>query len=210
MILDFLELHRAEQNEARHDLMLGLLDRVTHGTDNSGVRLWTLGGPGECATQTSPRNAIILGELNQSNSPLADETLGLDYPGVLGNDPVVLWFVERALSLATSQTGGRPRPGISRVWPRGRSPPRMSATPTAGVRAKAWRPDVPVPAESALGRSGFAGCFGARVGRFTMRVRRRRQGMRRGASIRGETRCVADGHPVPRQRSLCQKGGYPR
>ena len=89
----------------------------------------------------------------------------------------------------------------------GTSPPRMSATPTAGVRAKAWRPDVPVPAESALGRSGFAGCFGARVGRFTMRVRRRRQGMRRGASIRGETRCVADGHPVPRQRSLCQKGG---
>jgi hypothetical protein len=68
MILDFLELHRAEQNEARHDLMLGLLDRVTHGTDNSGVRLWTLGSPSECATQTSPRNAIILGELNQSNS----------------------------------------------------------------------------------------------------------------------------------------------
>ena len=121
MILDFLELHRAEQNEARHDLMLGLLDRVTHGTDNSGVRLWTLGGPSDCATQTSPRNAIILGELNQSNSPLADETLGLDYPGVLGNDPVVLWFVERALSLATSQTGGRPRSGISRVWPRGRA-----------------------------------------------------------------------------------------
>jgi hypothetical protein len=29
MILDFLELHRAEQNEARHNLMLGLLDRVS-------------------------------------------------------------------------------------------------------------------------------------------------------------------------------------
>ena len=28
---------------------------------------------------------------------LADETLGLDYPGVVGNDPVVLWFVERAM-----------------------------------------------------------------------------------------------------------------
>ena len=98
MILDFLELHRAEQNEARHDLMLGLLDRVTHGTDNSGVRLWTLGGPSECATQTSPRNAIILGELNQSKCrALADETLDLDYPGVVGNDPVVLCFVERAI-----------------------------------------------------------------------------------------------------------------
>ena len=100
MILDFLELHRPalEQNEARHNLMLGLLDRLAHGTDNSEVRLWTLGGPGECAMQTSPRNAIILGELNQSKCrALADETLGLDYPGVVGNDPVVLCFVERAI-----------------------------------------------------------------------------------------------------------------
>jgi len=30
-------------------------------------------------------------------------------------------------------------------------------------------------ASTALGCSGFAGCFGARFGRFTMRVRRRRQ-----------------------------------
>ena len=46
----------------------------------------------------APRNAIILGELNQSKCrALADETLDLDYPGVVGNDPVVLCFVERAI-----------------------------------------------------------------------------------------------------------------
>ena len=88
MILDFLELHRPalEQNEARHNLMLGLLDRLAHGTDNSEVRLWTLGGPGECAMQTSPRNAIILGELNESKCrALADETMQLPNALFLGS-----------------------------------------------------------------------------------------------------------------------------
>jgi hypothetical protein len=45
--------------------MLGLLGRLAY-TDHSQVRLWTLGGPGECAMQTRPCNAIILGELNEA------------------------------------------------------------------------------------------------------------------------------------------------
>ena len=98
-ILNFLEHHRPalEQNEARHNLILGLLGRLTD-TGHSEARLWTLGGPGECAMQTSPRNAIILGELDEAQCrALADETLGLDYPGVVGFDPAVHRFVERAV-----------------------------------------------------------------------------------------------------------------
>jgi RimJ/RimL family protein N-acetyltransferase len=98
-ILDFFEHHRPvlERDEVRHNLMLGLLDRLAH-TDHSQVRLWTLGGPGECAMQTTPRNAIILGELTETQCrALADETLGINYPGVVGYDPIVLWFLERAV-----------------------------------------------------------------------------------------------------------------
>jgi hypothetical protein len=50
VILDFLELHRAEQNEARHDLMLGLLDRVTHDTNNSDIRSF-------CGSLSAPSSA---------------------------------------------------------------------------------------------------------------------------------------------------------
>jgi RimJ/RimL family protein N-acetyltransferase len=98
-ILEFFEHHRLvlERDEVRHNLMLGLLGRLAH-TDHSEMRLWTLGGPGECAMQTTPRNAIILGELNEAQCrALADQTLGLNYPGVVGCDPTVLWFVERAV-----------------------------------------------------------------------------------------------------------------
>jgi hypothetical protein len=81
-ILDFFEHHRLglERDEVRHNLMLGLLGRLAH-TNHPQARLWTLGGPGECAIQTTPCNAIILGELNEAQCrALADETLGLDYP----------------------------------------------------------------------------------------------------------------------------------
>jgi hypothetical protein len=55
-------------------------------------------GPGECAMQTTPCNAIVVGELNEAQCrPLADQTLGLNYPGVVRCDPTVPWFVERAV-----------------------------------------------------------------------------------------------------------------
>jgi GNAT superfamily N-acetyltransferase len=93
-IVDFLEYHRLalERDEVRHNLILGLLGRLTR-TDHSEVQLWTFGGPGECAMQTTPRNNIILGELNEAKCrALAD-----DYPGVVGCDPTVRWFVESAV-----------------------------------------------------------------------------------------------------------------
>lgn len=98
---EFAEFHCAalERDEARYNLILGLLARLLDSARTSpDVRLWTLGGPGECAMQTTPRNPIILGELNETQCrAFADETLGLDYPGVVGFDPIVCWFVRRAL-----------------------------------------------------------------------------------------------------------------
>ena len=53
--------------------------------------------------QTSSRNAIILGELDERQCrAFADETSGLDYPGVVGFDPIVFWFVQRAVERGVS------------------------------------------------------------------------------------------------------------
>jgi RimJ/RimL family protein N-acetyltransferase len=79
--------------------MLGLLARLleTGQAEQKELRLWTLGAPGECAMQTSPRHAIILGELSAAQChALAEQTLDLDYPGVVGLEQAAAWFVERA------------------------------------------------------------------------------------------------------------------
>jgi GNAT superfamily N-acetyltransferase len=98
---EFAEYHTPalEHDEARHNLMLGLLARLLNNAEpNSDVRLWTFGASGQCAMQTSPRNALVLGELDERQCrAFADETLGLDYPGVVGFDPIVFWFVQRAV-----------------------------------------------------------------------------------------------------------------
>lgn len=65
---EFAEYHAPalERDETRHNLMLGLLARLLNNAEpNPDVRLWTLGASGQCAMQTSPRNAIILGELDE-------------------------------------------------------------------------------------------------------------------------------------------------
>jgi RimJ/RimL family protein N-acetyltransferase len=97
----FAEYHAPalERDEARHNLMLGLSARLLNSAQpNPDVRLWTLGASGQCAMQTSSRNAIILGELDERQCrAFADETFGLDYPGVVGFDPIVFWFVQRVV-----------------------------------------------------------------------------------------------------------------
>lgn len=48
--------------------------------------------------QTASRYPIILGELQHAQCrAFAEQTLDLDYPGVVGIDPIVSWFVERAV-----------------------------------------------------------------------------------------------------------------
>ena len=95
---EFVDFHRPalERDEVKYNLMLGLLGRLLD-TETSDARLWTMGDPGACAIQTSPRHAIILGDLTSAQChDFADETLGLDYPGAVGHDETVPDFVERA------------------------------------------------------------------------------------------------------------------
>src|SRR5271170_1368663 len=99
LLREFAELHRPalERDEVRHNLILGLLGRLLD-TEQPDVRHWTLGAPGQCAIQTTPGNAIILGELDAAQCrALAEQTLNLDYPGVVGHDEIASLFVERAV-----------------------------------------------------------------------------------------------------------------
>jgi RimJ/RimL family protein N-acetyltransferase len=94
---EFVEFHRPalEQDEARYNLILGLLGRMLE-TEQSNVRLWTIGAPGECAMQT-PGYPLILGQLTAAQcQAFAEATLDIDYPGVVGVDGIVPLFVERA------------------------------------------------------------------------------------------------------------------
>ena len=97
---EFVEFHRPalERDEARYNLILGLLGRMLE-TGQANVRLWTIGAPGECAMQT-PGYPLILGQLTAAQcQAFAEATLNLDYPGVVGLDPIVPLFVERANEL---------------------------------------------------------------------------------------------------------------
>lgn len=94
---DFAAFHGAalEQDEARHGLILGVMASiVAHNPPN--VRLWTLGAPGACALQMGTR-PLVLGALDAEQChALADDTVTVPYPGVVGQDLTAQWFVERA------------------------------------------------------------------------------------------------------------------
>jgi predicted GNAT family acetyltransferase len=95
---EFAEFHwpALERDEVKFNLILGLLGRLLE-TDSPEVRLWTLGTPGQCALQTTPRNPIILGDLVAEQCySFAEQTLNLDYPGVVGVDLTARLFAERA------------------------------------------------------------------------------------------------------------------
>jgi len=83
-----------EADEARHNLMLWIISRMMAGLPD--VRVWTLGSPGQCAVQTPPR-PILLADLDQAQCRrLAEQTVDLDYQGVVGPDGTAAWFAERA------------------------------------------------------------------------------------------------------------------
>jgi RimJ/RimL family protein N-acetyltransferase len=95
---EFAEFHRPalERDEVKYNLMLGLFGRPLD-TGSADVRLWTLGAPGQCAVQTSPHHAILLGDLTAAQcQALAEQTRDLDYPGVVGVDQTAPTFVARA------------------------------------------------------------------------------------------------------------------
>lgn len=100
---DFVLHHLAalEANEARHNLLLGILGRLC-ADPTLDVRQWTLGAPGQCAVQT-PGRPIVLGELDEAQCRhLAEMTKDLDYPGVVGPDLTAKWFADCASALGVT------------------------------------------------------------------------------------------------------------
>lgn len=96
-LLKFIDLHMPalEQDQVRHNLIIGLLSRAREQKDEN-LLLWTLGPPGSCAIKT-PGRAILLGPLSEAQChQLADKTATLNYPGVLGPDQTALQFMARA------------------------------------------------------------------------------------------------------------------
>lgn len=90
---EFLSRHleALEADQAKHNLMLGLLNRAHK--DPSKVRLWSLGEGAACAVQTPP-HFIVLGDLHKQHAEiLANALAGLDFNGCIGADPVPETFV---------------------------------------------------------------------------------------------------------------------
>lgn len=96
----FIDLHgpALESDQARHNLLLGVLAGASERPEDQ-LRLWTLGGPGQCAVEM-PACPIVLGELEEAHCRrLAEDTAALDYPAVFSPDETAKWFVQRATEL---------------------------------------------------------------------------------------------------------------
>lgn len=91
---EFLTTHlkHLEQDQAKFNLMLGLLNRAKANPHK--LRLWSLGEGTACAVQTPP-HYVVLGDLNRSQSEsLAKELVGLDFTGCLGAGESAVFVTE--------------------------------------------------------------------------------------------------------------------
>ena len=99
---EFIALHGSalETNAARHNLVLGLLERAKGHVDH-GFMLWSLGEPGACAIRTTRvGRGVLLGEVNETQArALARMTTDVDYPNVQGPDETAKWFAAEAETL---------------------------------------------------------------------------------------------------------------
>jgi hypothetical protein len=102
--MDFLafnayHLPALERDEARHTLILALMERAANGDLLGPTRAWSFGAPGSCAIQT-PGRLIILGAPDRDAcEQLAEEVAGTRFHGVTGNDEGAFWFADRAKAL---------------------------------------------------------------------------------------------------------------
>jgi RimJ/RimL family protein N-acetyltransferase len=88
-----------ERDEARHTLILALMERAAKGDLPGPTRSWSFAAPGSCAIQT-PGRLIILGEPDKAAcEQLAEEVAGTRFHGVTGNDDRAFWFADRAKAL---------------------------------------------------------------------------------------------------------------
>jgi hypothetical protein len=91
-----------EQEQARHNLLLGLM-QLPEGDGAFKTRRWTLGGPGACAIQTAADRGVVLGDLDEREChQLAEQVHSLDFAGAIGPDETAHWFVARARELGVS------------------------------------------------------------------------------------------------------------
>jgi hypothetical protein len=88
-----------EQNQARHNLLLGLMEApAVEGPFKT--RRWTLGGPGACAIQTAADRGVVLGDVDEMQCrQLAEQVHSLDFAGAIGPDDAAHWFAARAREL---------------------------------------------------------------------------------------------------------------
>ena len=85
-----------EADEVKHGLILNAVARMATSVN---VAYWTLGRPGECAIKMVP-HSIVLGALDENQCrSLAELTVHIDYPGVVGPDLTAEWFTDRAHKL---------------------------------------------------------------------------------------------------------------
>jgi acetyltransferase (GNAT) family protein len=102
---EFVAFHRPElaKDEVKHGILLDILSSGEQ--DGRRIRCWSLDDrPGSCAVMTIGHNqvhwSIILGDLNKNECRhLAEITVKLPYPGVMGADLTALWFAGRAAEL---------------------------------------------------------------------------------------------------------------
>ena len=86
-----------EADEVKHGLILNAVARM--GATPVKVAYWTLGRPGECAIKMVP-HSIVLGALDENQCrSLAELSVHIDYPGVVGPDLTAEWFTDRAQKL---------------------------------------------------------------------------------------------------------------
>jgi ribosomal protein S18 acetylase RimI-like enzyme len=99
---EFIALHgpALEMNAARHNLILGLLERAK-GVPDHGFMLWSFDEPGACAIRTTRvGRGVLLGDVNEAQArSLARMTIDIDYPNVQGPDDTAKWFAAEAETL---------------------------------------------------------------------------------------------------------------
>lgn len=98
---DFNALHMPalEKNEAKHTLILSIMEKAAVEEPAGQTRNWSFSAAGACAVQ-SPTRGLVLGEMSEADCrALADREAGGFFRSVVGPDETPHWFVDHARTL---------------------------------------------------------------------------------------------------------------